>query len=79
MPFYQQTVDELIKIHFSATREVGPPSICQITQFDTAKFMWEMNYAREHLLEKLANVKMSPTLHSRLQSNFSRDMRNLAQ
>lgn len=71
LPYYQQSIDELIKIHFLASKPQKDPSICQIVEFDTAKFMWEMNYAREHLLEKLAQVKMSPTTATKLQSIFA--------
>ena len=59
LPYYAQAVDELIKIHFLSSRPVTPPSLCQQTKFDTAKFMWEMNYAREHFLEKVGGVKLS--------------------
>ena len=59
MPFYAQAVDEIIKIHFLATRPVAKPSVCQTTQFDTAKFMWEMNYARDHFLEKVGGISLS--------------------
>jgi N-acetylmuramate 1-kinase len=71
MPFYQQTIDELIKMHFAASKERPPLSLCQTTQFDTAKFMWEMNYAQEHLLEKLAAVKMSETTKKELQRIYT--------
>lgn len=71
MPFYQQTIDELIKIHFHASKESKPLSVCQTTQFDTAKFMWEMNYAQEHLLEKLASLNMSTAVKNELQKIFT--------
>lgn len=75
-PFYQQAVDELIKIHFLASR---PPaagktkSLCQETAFDTAKFMWEMNYAREHFLEKVGGARLtSDRDQAALQEEFTR-------
>lgn len=70
MPFYQQAVDEIVKIHFLATKPATPPSICQQIQFDTAKFMWEMNYAREHFLEKVGGVHLSDADQKRLQAEF---------
>jgi len=69
-PYYQQSVDELIKIHFLASKPVRPPSICQTTQFDTAKFMWEMNYAREHFFEKVGGIRPSEADAQRLQTEF---------
>ncbi len=70
MPFYAQAVDELIKIHFLATKPSSPPSLCQQIMFDTAKFMWEMNYAREHFLEKVGGVRPSEKEAKALQAEF---------
>lgn len=70
MPFYEQSVDELIKIHFLASKPVTPASICQQIAFDTAKFMWEMNYAREHFLDNLGQVKLSDKDQKALQAEF---------
>jgi N-acetylmuramate 1-kinase len=71
-PFYQQSVDEIIKIHFLASKPATPPSVCQQIQFDTAKFMWEMNYARDHFLEKVGGVKPSEKDAKLLQDEFLR-------
>jgi aminoglycoside/choline kinase family phosphotransferase len=71
MPFYEQAVDEIVKIHFLATKPVNPPSVCQQIQFDTAKFMWEMNYAREHFLEKVGKVSLSDKDAKTLQNEFT--------
>jgi aminoglycoside/choline kinase family phosphotransferase len=70
LPFYFQAVDEIIKIHFLSSKPVNPPSVCQTTMFDTAKFMWEMNYAREHFLEKVGGIKLSDADQKRLQDEF---------
>jgi N-acetylmuramate 1-kinase len=60
MPYYRQAIEEIVKIHFRASRSSGSkPSICQTLMFDTEKFMWEMNYARDHLVEKLAGVVLT--------------------
>ncbi|NJL25906.1 MAG: phosphotransferase [Calothrix sp. SM1_5_4] len=72
LPYYAQAIDELIKIHFLASQDDGRPSVCQQIQFDTAKFMWEMNYAREHFLEKVGGVKLSEADQKRLQDEFVR-------
>lgn len=70
LPFYFQAIDEIIKIHFLATKPVNPPSLCQTTQFDTAKFMWEMNYAREHFFEKVGGIKLKDVQQKELQKEF---------
>lgn len=72
MPFYAQAVDEIIKIHFLASKPVKKPSLCQQIQFDTAKFMWEMNYAREHFLEKVGGIKLNDKNQKILQDEFLR-------
>ncbi|MBX3020362.1 MAG: phosphotransferase [Bdellovibrionales bacterium] len=70
MPYYGQAVDEIVKIHFLASKPTQPPSVCQQIQFDTAKFMWEMNYAREHFLEKVGGIQLSAKDQAALQSEF---------
>jgi aminoglycoside/choline kinase family phosphotransferase len=70
LPFYQQAIDEIIKIHFLASRPTEPPSVCQQIAFDTAKFMWEMNYAREHFLEKVGGIQLSDSEQPQLQAEF---------
>ncbi len=69
-PYYQQSVDEIIKIHFLASKPAKSPSVCQQIQFDTAKFMWEMNYAREHFLEKVGGIQLSEAEQKTLQAEF---------
>ena len=61
-----------MKIHFLASKPATPPSVCQEIQFDTAKFMWEMNYAREHFLEKVGGVKPTAKQAADLQAEFLR-------
>lgn len=70
LPFYGQAIDELIKMHFVASKPTDSPSLCQQIQFDVAKFMWEMNYAREHYLEKLGGIQFSDKDQATLQKEF---------
>lgn len=58
IPYYHQSIDELLKIHFQATQLPATSSAHKL-EFDTAKFKWEFNYSREHLLEKLGGMKLS--------------------
>lgn len=60
LPFYSQAVDELIKIHFAATEDENPNCSAFQVQFDTEKFLWEMNYARSNLLQQLFSLSLSP-------------------
>jgi aminoglycoside/choline kinase family phosphotransferase len=38
--------------------------------FNTEKLLWEMNYGRDHLLEKLCGIKLSPAARQELDSIF---------
>ncbi len=68
--FYLQAVDELIKIHDTAT--VLRNSTCaKEIQFDTAKFLWEMNYAKDHLITGLLEFKLSPKIAEELNKVFT--------
>lgn len=68
--FYKKTIDELIKIHDVATASEAK-STASITKFDTAKFLWEMNYAKEHLLQGLLKIKMSDSNLNELENVFT--------
>lgn len=72
-PFYQKAIDEIIKIHVRATQNPDPTcqfNIAKTTEFDVAKFMWELNYARTHLLEGLLKQKISEATSSELNKSF---------
>ena len=67
--FYFKTIDELIKIHDVATySEIK--STASFIKFDTAKFLWEMNYAKENLLLGLLNFKLSEVAAKELDAVF---------
>lgn len=68
-PYYEQAIDELIKIHFHTLRN-NINSTAVRTQFDTDKFLWEFNYTRDHFLEKLAKIELSSEQQSLLQGTF---------
>jgi aminoglycoside/choline kinase family phosphotransferase len=68
--FYHKTLDELIKIHVGATRS-GRTSFATTTVFDTAKFLWEMNYAKENLLLGLLKLKLSDSTLAELNKAFT--------
>lgn len=68
--FYKMAVDELIKIHFAATDDRKNDCTAFHIQFDTEKFMWEMNYGKEHLLEKLLQFEMSSKVKSEIEKIF---------
>lgn len=59
LKYYHQSLEELIKIHFDATKSKADSTAHQLN-FDTAKFNWEFNYSKEHLLEGLGQLKLTP-------------------
>lgn len=69
-PFYQKALDEIIKIHTTATK-LSHKTTAKEIQFDTAKFMWEMNYAKEHLLEGVLKITMSESQKIDLEKVFT--------
>lgn len=68
-PFYQKALDEIIKIHTTATK-LNHKTTAKEIQFDTAKFMWEMNYAKEHLLEGVLKIPLSESQKFDLEKVF---------
>ncbi len=69
-PFYQKALDEIIKIHTTAT-QLNSKTTAKEIQFDTAKFLWEMNYAKEHLIEGLLKVNLSAQQKTDLEKIFT--------
>lgn len=67
--FYFKTIDELIKIHVDATNS-GITSTATTTVFDTAKFLWEMNYAKENLLLGILKLRLSEATLNELNNAF---------
>lgn len=67
--FYQLAIDELIKIHYQATSDKSDCTAFKI-QFDVDKFMWEMNYAKEHLIHGVLKFKMDENTVAELNKSF---------
>lgn len=67
--FYLKTLHELLKIHDKATYS-DFKSTASVTKFDTAKFLWEMNYAKEHLLLGLLKIRLNESTLNELNSAF---------
>jgi aminoglycoside/choline kinase family phosphotransferase len=61
LPFYKLAVDELIKIHFDATKDRSPCTAFNM-QFDTEKLLWEMNYGKDNLMSGILHVNFTPDL-----------------
>jgi N-acetylmuramate 1-kinase len=68
--FYQMAIDELIKIHFHASNSDERHCTAFQIKFDTEKFLWEMNYGKEHLIERLLGFRLSAQAQKELQNVF---------
>jgi len=71
LPFYYLAIDELIKIHYPATEDRSSNCVAFDIQFDTAKFLWEMNYAKDNLIEKLCQISLTQAEHEGLDKEFT--------
>lgn len=69
LPFYKLAIDELIKIHYVATKNKKKCTAFNI-QFDVEKLLWEMNYARTHLFEQFCGLALSSKQSESLQKVF---------
>lgn len=72
MGFYKQSIDEIVKIHYSATRDFSPKYSAFKIEFNVERLLWELNYAREHLLEKFLKVKISDGDGKLLTNSFTK-------
>lgn len=68
--FYTKSVDEIIKIHDQATALKNKTCAKEI-QFDTAKFLWEMNYAKEHLIQGILKYDLDEKKAAQLNQVFT--------
>jgi aminoglycoside/choline kinase family phosphotransferase len=78
-PYYEQSLDELLKIHFRATADYDPQCSAFKLMFDTEKLLWEMNYGREHLIEKFLKIHLSKAESDGLQALFVKICESLHQ
>lgn len=70
MVFYQMAIDELINIHYTATDNKDDCTAFNI-EFNTEKFLWEMNYGKDNLLLGVLDFKMSDKVAQHVQSIFT--------
>jgi aminoglycoside/choline kinase family phosphotransferase len=68
--FYKQAVDELIKIHFQASKD-KTNCIAFKVQFDVEKFLWEMKYGQDNLLSGVCKFQFSEKANVELTKVFT--------
>lgn len=57
--YYKQTLDELIKIHSIPTQQTDKQWTALNNRFNTEKLLWELNYTKEHLVEKFLGLSIT--------------------
>jgi aminoglycoside/choline kinase family phosphotransferase len=71
LSFYKEAIDELIKMHYPATADRESGCVAFDIDFNTQRLLWEMNYAREHLLEKFLQLKFNKLESALLEQQFT--------
>jgi aminoglycoside/choline kinase family phosphotransferase len=69
IPFYRQTIDELIKMHYPSTFDKTDCTAFKM-EFDVEKLLWEMHYGRDHLLVGLCQIKLGDLEKKELERAF---------
>lgn len=59
LPFYEKTLNQLIKIHsLSFQNDKEDSCTAYSAEFSVEKFMWELNYTKKHLLKELLKCEV---------------------
>ncbi|MGZ3773556.1 MAG: aminoglycoside phosphotransferase family protein [Bdellovibrio sp.] len=69
LDFYQMAVDEVVKIHHQATLNKSDCTAFKI-QFDTEKFLWEMNYGKDNLISGILKFNFTESLQKEISDIF---------
>lgn len=70
VPLYKKAIDEMVKIHFACTKDKQLSCTAFQTSFKVDNLLYEMNYGREHFLEKMMGLPISSQDLSRMESFF---------
>lgn len=71
LPFYKQSIDELIKIHYPASNDLNTHCTAFKVAFNNEKLLWEMNYGNEHLFEKMFKISLNDSSKKELGEIFN--------
>ena len=69
--YYKLAIDEIIKIHFAASALKKPCTAFDI-EFNTEKFVWEMNYGKDNLIKGVLGFNLSSKLDSEIVGIFNK-------
>ena len=77
-PYYENALNELIKIQFNTQKESLKTSCAFTTKFDAAKFMWEFNYTLKYLIQGILKFEMPAELKQAVTDDFNNIASTLA-
>lgn len=69
--FYKLAIDEIIKIHYQSTALKKPCTAFDI-EFNTEKFVWELNYGKDNLIKGVLGFELSTKLESEMDTIFNK-------
>jgi hypothetical protein len=69
LPYYKQTIDELIKMHYPASFDRNDCTAFKVA-FDVEKLLWEMNYGREHVIKGFCGITLTENENRELDRIF---------
>ncbi len=71
IPYYQKSLDQLIKIH-SLSFDAPDGRVCTAykNEFSVEKLVWELNYAKKFLIKELLQSNLSEELEAELDAEF---------
>ncbi len=67
--YYKLAIDEIIKIHYQSTALKKPCTAFDI-EFNTEKFVWELNYGKDNLIKGILGFNLSEKLEKEIESIF---------
>lgn len=69
--YYKLAIDEIIKIHYSASALKKPCTAFDI-EFNTEKFVWELNYGKDNLIKGVLGYDLAPKVESEIVRLFKK-------
>ena len=71
MPFYEKSLDQLIKIHSLVfTNQDKRTCTAYHNEFNVEKLLWELNYAKKYLLKEFLQISMDTDTEKKLEQEF---------
>lgn len=70
LPYYKQSLDQLLKIHLLHQQDHAKPCTALTTSFDVDKFMWEFRYSMKHFIRSFCNIEVSDKVEKEISALF---------